>query len=42
VTFVRDEWREKHTLFTKEAFKRHRVEPALLAEMLGNSLGLYA
>jgi hypothetical protein len=24
VTFVRDEWREKHTLFTKEAFKRHR------------------
>ena len=42
VTFVRHEWREKHTLFTKEAFKRHRVHPALLAEMLGNSLGLYA
>ena len=42
VTFVRDEWRERQTLFTKEACKRHRVHPALLAEMLGEKTGIYA
>ena len=42
VTFVRSEWRERQTLFTKEACKRHRVHPALLAEMLGEKTGIYA
>ena len=42
VTFVRDEWRERQTLFTTEAYKRHRVHPALLAEMLGDKTGMYA
>ena len=42
VTFIRCEWREKSTLFTKEAYKRHHVHPALLSEMLGDAPGLWA
>ena len=42
VTFIRCEWREKSTLFTKEAYKRHHVHPALLSEMLGDRPGLWA